>query len=79
MKGLTLTWSGIAGFFRQAAAVAGLVVAVGNSANLPNSVRSTLVLVSGALLTAEHYAVAQSSGSTTITIPASSTTNKITS
>jgi hypothetical protein len=57
---LNLSWSSVTSFLRQAAAIAGLVVAVGNTDHMPTDVRSVVVAVSGAILTAEHYAQAQS-------------------
>jgi hypothetical protein len=66
-----LTWSNITSFLRQGAAITGLVISIGNTDHLPTSVRSVLVAVSGALLTAEHFAQSQV---TTPVIPATSST-----
>jgi hypothetical protein len=62
---LNLSWSSVTSFLRQAAAVVGLVVAVGNTDHLPASVRTVVVAVSGAILTAEHYAQAQTTANIT--------------
>jgi hypothetical protein len=62
MNSSYIPWGTIASFLRQAAAVVGLFVAIGNTDHLPASVRTTVVAVSGALLTAEHYATAQAGG-----------------
>jgi hypothetical protein len=56
---LNLSWASVYSFLRQAAAIVGLVVSIGNTDHLPASVRTVLVAVSGAILTAEHYAQAQ--------------------
>lgn len=45
----------VGSWLRQAAAVAGLVVSLGNQMSLPNSVRSVVAVVSGLLLVVEHY------------------------
>ena len=54
-----ITWASVNSFLRQAGAVFGLVVAVANNFHLSGALRSDIVIVSGALLTAEHYANAQ--------------------
>jgi len=62
---LNLSWSSVTSFLRQAAAIVGLVVAVGNTDHMPTDVRSVVVAVSGAILTAEHYAQAQTTANIT--------------
>ena len=53
------SWPSVNSFFRQVAAWFGLVVAVANTFTLSPTLRADIVLISGALLTAEHYANAQ--------------------
>lgn len=56
----TLSWKSVTGFLRQAAAIVGLIVSIGNTDHLPVAARSVLLAISGSLLAAEHYAQAQS-------------------
>ena len=56
MNGLTISWSSVRSFLRQAAAVVGAVVGVANSGHWSTSVQTAIVSISGLLLTAEHYA-----------------------
>ena len=59
INGNILSWSSINSFLRQIGAYFGLVVAVANTFSLNSTLRGDIVLVSGALLAAEHYANAQ--------------------
>jgi hypothetical protein len=51
-----LTWASFRSFLRQVAAIFGLVVSVANTFDLSAGMRQDIVLISGALLAAEHYA-----------------------
>jgi len=52
-----LSWATVRSFLRQAAAVWGMVVAVsGSLPHEPANIRGWIAAVSGAILTAEHYA-----------------------
>ena len=51
-------------WLRQAAAVAGIVVSLGNQLSLPTSVRTVVLAISGAILGVEHYVSDPSTGST---------------
>ena len=59
---LTVPWKSVTNLLRQAAAVVGLVVSIGNFNHLGGSAQSVLMAISGSVLVAEHYAQAQSGG-----------------
>ena len=52
----TITWASVRSFLRQTAALAGLIVSIGNTDHLPTSVRTVLLAISGTLMSLEHYA-----------------------
>jgi hypothetical protein len=52
----TITWASVRSFIRQAAALAGLIVTIGNTDHLPTPVRTVLLAISGTLMSLEHYA-----------------------
>ena len=53
---LTISWASVRSFLRQATAIAGIAVSVGNLDHLPPNVRAVLLAISGTLLSVEHYA-----------------------
>lgn len=67
---ISVNWTAIKSFLRQAASVAGLFVTVANTDHLPTSVRSVIAAVSGVLLTVDHYVEKSAS----LTAPSSPTT-----
>jgi hypothetical protein len=56
MNLVTISWSSVRSFLRQAAAIVGVVVSTANTGHWNAGVQTTLLAISGAILTAEHYA-----------------------
>ncbi len=61
MNPITIPWASVRSFLRQCAAIAGIVVSTANTGHWNAGVQTTLLAISGAILTAEHYANAISS------------------